>query len=218
MISLSPTRFNALLSNLGQTVQRRKAVACPCRAENSNAGLPGCVVCQGKGIYWAIPVESYLGISGMQVQRHWAQFGSYEAGDVVVTVPSDADAYLLSDYDRILFLNSSQTFSQVFRKDVDDNPIPFAIQSIEDVTWLEPDPITLIQEVVTAMPTPTLDDDRTLDWTGCDTPPSGQYTLTGKRYAEYFVAPGSMVQLRQHHFGASLPHKAVLRRWEIFER
>lgn len=218
MISLSPERFNKLISNLGQTVIRRKAVACPCRDEYSNAALQGCPVCHGKGIYWTLGTTSYIGVSGMQVQRHWAQFGSYEQGDVVVTVPSDADTYLLSEYDRVLFTDSTQGFTQIFRKGVDDNPIPFAIQSVEAITWLEPDPITEIETVVTADPTPVLDTDNTLDWDGCDEPPSGQYTLTGRRYAEYFVAPGALVQIRQHHFGADLPHKVVLRRWELFGR
>ena len=44
-----------------------------------------------------------------------------------------------------------------------------------------------------------------------------QYSISGTRYSEYFVwdeLPGD----RKHHYGARLPRKLVLRRFDLFGR
>lgn len=213
---LSPARFNGLLANLGQNVLWRRAQLCPCRNAYSDAAVQGCPVCDGKGVFWSPAQAALVGLSGMRAQNQWAQFGSYEQGDVVVTLPSDSPIYGLADHDRVMFADSSIGFTQIFRRGQDDAPLPFPVLSIERVFWLAPDGETIIDGDI-----PVADADSRLRWTraGGVIPAAGQqYCMTGRKNTEYFVALSSMVQDRAHHQGAKLPRKCVLRRWDLYGR
>ena len=119
-MKLNPFDFNAHLRHMGQAVQWRRAFACPCRDSYSGAAKPGCPHCKGKGKQWNDPQLGYVGVSGMQRQRHWAQMGLFEAGDVVVTLPSDSPIYAIGETDRVVFTDSSEAFSTVLVEGRDD--------------------------------------------------------------------------------------------------
>lgn len=213
---LSPERFNGLLANLGQNVLWRRAQLCPCRDSYSDAARQGCPVCAGKGLFWGEPQPARVALSGMKVQQQWAAFGAYEQGDVVITLPSDSPVYALADGDRVLFSDSTIGFTQIFRHGADDDPLPFAVHSIERVFWLDPDgEITLDGDI------PVVDADNRLRWTRANPvkPTAGQqYSMIGRKNTEYFVALSSLVQDRAHHQGAKLPRKCVLRPWDLYGR
>lgn len=213
---LSPGRFNGLLANLGQNVLWRRAQLCPCRDRHSDAARQDCPVCNGKGQFWGAPQAAFVGLSSMKTQQQWATFGAYEQGDVVVTLPSDSPIYGLADGDRVLFTNSTVGFSQIFRRGVDDDPLPFAVHSIERVFWLDPDGEMTIDGGI-----PIADADGHLRWasaTPIAPPPGQQYSMIGRKNTEYFVALSSLVQDRAHHQGAKLPRKCVLRPWDLYGR
>jgi len=215
-MQLSPARFNSLLSNIGQNILWRRAYLCPCRSTHSDAARQGCPVCAGRGLYWGTAQAAVVGLSGMQAQQQWAQFGAYEQGDVVITLPSDSPVYDLADNDRIAFVDSTIGFVQIFRRGLDDEPLPFPVRTIERVFWLAPDGQTEIDGDI-----PLADDAGVLRWSGTSptAPAAGQqYSMVGRKNTEYFVALSSMVQDRAHHHGAALPRKCVLRRWDLYGR
>jgi len=215
-MQLSPDRFNDLLSNIGQSILWRRAYLCPCRDAHSAAARQGCPVCAGIGMYWGSAQAAVVGLSGMQAQQQWAQFGAYENGDVVVTLPSDSPVYDLADHDRVVFTHSTIGFVQIFRRGIDDEPLPFPVQSIERLFWLDTDGQTEIDGDI-----PISDENGYLRWPGAaphSPAPGQQYSLVGRKNTEYFVALSSMVQDRAHHHGARLPRKCVLRRWDLYGR
>ena len=113
-MQLSPTRFNRLLrppGGLGQKVSWRRAYACPCRHPHSGAALPGCLQCAGCGVIWSAPKAAWTGLASMRVAREWANFGLWESGDVVLTIPSDSPLYAAGEHDRLVMLDSSEPFS-----------------------------------------------------------------------------------------------------------
>lgn len=215
-MQLSPGRFNGFLSSIGQKVVWRRAQLCPCRDTYSDAARQGCPVCDGKGLFWGDPQPAYLGLSGAKAQQQWATFGAYQQGDVVVTLPSDTPIYDLADNDRVLFADSTVGFTQIFRRGVDDDPLPFAVKSIERVFWLDPDGEMTIDGDI-----PIADGDNRLRWASATpiAPTAGQqYSMTGRKNTEYFVALSSLVQDRAHHHGAKLPRTCVLRAWDLYGR
>ena len=127
---LSPIAFNALLGHLGQAVSWRQSVSCPCRTPSSGAAQPQCPVCDGAGQVWNTSVLGYVGLTGQQVQRQWTVSGMYEAGDVVVTLPSDSPIYALGEFDRVQFTQSSEPFS-VVRIKGKEKAFPWAVVTID---------------------------------------------------------------------------------------
>ncbi len=223
-MKLSPADFNAHLRHMGQSVQWRRAVACPCRDRFSGAARPDCAHCAGKGWQWSALQPGHVGVSGMQRQRQWAQLGRYETGDVVVTLPSDSPIYGIGETDRVLFTDNSNAFSTSLVRGRDDRAWPWPIQHIERLFWLE----TGLQQIVDAQLPALPDDDAVfLDmyptpeaWLAAclPTPPLNQtYSLTGRYFPEYFVW-GDLVQTRHHHDGFDLPRHVVLRRVDLFGR
>ena len=99
-MQLSPTAFNAHLLNIGQRLGWRRAFACPCVNPASGAARQDCPLCRGKGRQWAAEV---IGVAGMQNQsqkKGFAQFGTWEPGDALLTVGSDSPFYDAGQYDR----------------------------------------------------------------------------------------------------------------------
>ena len=207
---LDPTAFNALLNDLGQTVDWRPAFACPCRNPRSGGAASACPQCHGLGTYWGAPTRCRVALSGQQVQREWAQFGQWESGDQVVSIPSDSAAYAMGPADRLTMCDSSVPFSVVLRDATE--PLRGSVLSLERVAWWDQ------QRLVTASPTPLCGLDGRLAWVGDTTPPAGTpVAVDGRKHPEYFVFQTDP-QDRAHHGGASLPRRVVLRVFDIFGR
>lgn len=239
---LEPGDFNRFLRDIGQDVWWQRAHDCPCRNPSSGAARHDCRVCRN-GRIWDPAIGGYLGLSGQKLNQQWAQFGLWENGDVVVTLPSDTPLYRMSEFDRIVFRQSSVPFSVVRVKsafpaadpaanglyghfsdslillpdgtsDPNAPSLEFGIESIDRVFWLSPGLDEVIEGDI-----PTVQPDGTLVWADADRfpPPSAQYTLSGRKRPEYFCFR-DFPQDRAHHGGRDLPRRVVLRSFNLYGR
>jgi hypothetical protein len=145
----------------------------------------------------------------MHAQRKFAQFGVFEAGDLLLTLPSDTPHYEMGHYDLVLLLDSSQPFSSVLTRGENDL-ILFPISKIDRVFWREDGEIveSNVREV----------SGRMLDWGDNPQPPAGtQYSVTGRWIPDYFVYMELPTE-RAHHGGLPLPRRVVVRRFDLFGR
>lgn len=174
----------------------------------------------------------------MRVAREWANFGLWESGDVVLTIPSDSPLYEAGEHDRLVMTDSSEPFSTLatdrtprpvitgdqLAPTVDDTDrlgdgwqavtvkIGFAPSSISRIIWKEPGTEALVEGAI-----PTVTGGDSLTWsrpTGC--PPVGvQFSITGRRHQEYYLFR-DLPQDRAHHGGAALPRRVAARRFDLF--
>lgn len=210
---LSPRKFNGMLKEMGQAVEWRRAYLCPCRDPYSGAARQGCPQCHGKGVLWADAVAAWTGVAGMKVAREWAQFGLWESGDVVLTVPSDSPMYAAGENDRVTMIQSSEPFSTQLTRDGTDK-LPFEVQVIDRVFFLKADDSSIVDCGI-----PTVADDGSLSWgTPALAPDPGvQYSVTGRKRPEYYLFR-EFPNDRAHFGGLSLPRKVILRKFDLFGR
>lgn len=205
---LSPARFNAFLSKLGQRVGWRPSRACPCRNPYSGAAAQACPSCGGLGRIWDEAIECHAAPAGQKLQRAWADFGLWQSGDLVVTLASDQAIYALGEGDRVVLLDSSAPFSLVLAPGA---KLRMTVLEFSRCTYLA-------AGVETDAALPDVADDGVLSWAGGGAPPAGaQFTLTGRRHPEYFAFQ-EFPQDRAHHHGADLPRRVVLRAWDLYGR
>lgn len=233
---LEPLAFNALLGGIGQLFSLSRAFACPCLSVTSGAPQPNCPVCHGKGRTWIAPIQGDAGISGAKVQREWAMSGMWEQGDVVLTLPSDSAMYAMGQFDRVVMLNSSVSFSQTVANST--TPLNFTAADVERVFWI--DGGVLVEGAI-----PTVNPDGTLVWPSAILPqtiaadgigygpnqmaldgilptvlmpPSGkQFSITGRKFPEYYCF-SDLAQDRSHQHGSALPRRVVLRKFDLLGR
>lgn len=211
-MELNPDWFNDQLDQMGQNVSWRRALACPCRDTHSGAARLGCPTCAGKGQFWPFPaVRCRTGLAGMKVARAFQQFGTWEDGDCIFTIPSDSPLYAIGEYDRALMLDSSEPFSEVLTRGELDRVFG-QVQSIEAVIYL-PTP--------TAAPVfasrPSWDADGNLSWAAGAPPDGAQYTVRGRKRQEYYMFK-ELPQDRAHFGGLQLPRRVQMRRLDLFLR
>lgn len=210
-MQLNPEDFNRFIQNIGQSVTWRRSFACPCFDANSGAAKSNCPQCKGKGRIWNAALACVVGIAGQKVQKEWAQFGQWESGDAVVTIPSDVSAYAAGQFDRFMMLNSTDPFSEVLTHDGDDR-LYLPVATIDRVFWLDP-----VTSVVVEGGIPTVAADGVLTWASGAPPAGVGYSVNGTRFSEYFVF-NALPSDRNEHQGAALPRKVVLRRFDLYGR
>lgn len=206
-MSFDPAEFNAHLNEMGQDTLWRRAHACPCVNPSSGQPKPNCKHCFAKGRMWEGEVAARTGVAGGGAHKQWANFGISATGDVVVSVPSDSPLYAIGPYDRVLFLNRTEPFSQNVVKGVNER-INFPVVALEKVLYLQDDQL-VDAELPMILP------DGKLDWSGVEVPDGVTFSITGRRRAEYFCMPDTPFD-RPHHAGAALPRKVVLRRFDLY--
>ena len=206
---LSPRRFNRLLNHMGQDFDWRRAYACPCVNPQSGAARHNCPHCAGKGRLWAGAVTGRAGIVGRDQMKNFAVFGMWDAGDIMLSIPSDSPLYGIGQFDRVVALNRSEPFSLNLVRGQNDL-IRFRPLSIERVFWLVGDVPT------DAGPVELLPDGR-LQWGGAAPPMGATYSVTGRRTPEYFCYQ-ELPADRPMHYGAPLPRRVTLRRFDLFGR
>lgn len=208
-MQLDPNAFNGLLNFLGQMFAWRKAFVCPCVSPSTNAPQPSCLHCHGKGFLWTAAVQGTAGVPSQKVQREFAKLGQWESGDMMLTIGSDSPLYVMGERDRVTMLNGSDPFSINLRKGTNDK-LPWTAIQIDRVFWI--DGASLVEGGI-----PTQQADGSLVFT-TGAPPAGiAYSVTGTKYSEYFVFQDFATD-RGHHFGAKLPIKVQLRRFDLFGR
>ena len=206
---LSPRRFNRLLNHMGQEFAWRKAYACPCVNPHSGAATHNCPHCAGKGRLWAGAVTGKAGIVGRDQMKNFAVFGMWDAGDIMLSIPSDSPLYGIGQFDRVVAVNRSEPFSMNLVRGQNDL-IRFKPLEIERVFWLANN------QIVDADPVSLLPDGRLL-W-GAVAPPMGvAYSVTGRRVPEYFCYQ-ELPADRPMHFGEPLPRRVTMRRFDLFGR
>jgi hypothetical protein len=206
-VNLDPDEFNAFLGGIGQEIQWRRASACPCVNPNSGQAKSNCKHCKSIGRLWGPAVAARAGVSGREVQKQWVNFGQSDVGDVVLTIPSDDPLYAIGPYDRALFLNRTEPFSQNIVKGVNER-INFKVVSLERVLYISG------EDLIDA-PLPAILDDGTLDWAGVELPDGVTFSIAGRRHTEYYCLKNTPFD-RPHHAGAALPRKVVLRRFDLY--
>jgi hypothetical protein len=214
-MKLNPLAFDRLLStqNLGQLFLWRRAYVCPCSTEYSGAASETCPVCGGKGRTWGEPTEGHAGMTGQGLKRRYAEFGRFEPGDAMLTIPEDSPLYYMGEFDRVLMLNSSSPFSLVLRRGVNDRLFYTDVDNIDRVFWLDPaDGATIIDGTI-----PDVAEDSTLIWAPGDGPPDGvQYSVTGIATDEFFVY--LEIPSNRNAGTGPLPKKVIVRKWDLFGR
>jgi len=131
-MQLSPGHFNRFLSGIGQDTLWRKSDACPCISPHSGAANPACPHCSGKGRIWQAAVSGRVGVSSMHAKRQYAVFGIFEAGDLLLTLPSDSPLYAMGQFDQVRLTGATQPFSVILEKGVRDD-LQFHPESIARV-------------------------------------------------------------------------------------
>lgn len=210
-MELNPAAFNAHLQHMGQKVLYRKAFACPCKNPHSGASDSKCPHCSGKGYMWDAAVDGVVGVTGSKVQREWAQFGTYESGDSVVSIGSDSSLYGMGQADRVTMLNATEQFSITMVRGAPDERLIGKVESISRVFWLD------AQKALTQGGKPTVADNGTLTWADGEPPAGVQYGISGSRFMEMFVW-GPFPSNRNMHQGAQLPRRVVLRKFDLWGR
>ena len=208
---LSPGKFNTHLAKLGQNFSWRRAYACPCISPHSNAAKATCPLCKGKGRMWSTAVSGVAGIAGQAIQTAWAQFGTAESGDVVLTIPSDSPLYPMGQFDRVVMSDSSQPFSIVLTRGMND-VMRYPVVNIDRVYWLNPAGTAVVEGGI-----PTASSAGVLTWVSGEPPVGTQYNITGRQRPEFF-AYQDFPRDRAHHSGAPLPRRVVIRRYDLYGR
>lgn len=205
---LSPEKFNALLGEMGQSFIWSKAYACPCINPNSGQPKTNCLVCHGIGRFWDSPITGTAGVVGRDVMKKMSGFGLWDAGDIMLSIPSDSPLYALGMYDKVAALNRTEPFSMNFVAGINDI-LRFRPQSIDRVTWLDSSQ-NLIEGTI-----PEINADGTLLWEGVQPPSKATYSMTGRRYPDYFCYDELPLD-RAHFHGDPLPRRVVVRRFELY--
>lgn len=205
----SPGAFDSFLNNIGQEFSWRKAFACPCVNPNSMQANPNCPVCGGKGRAWVDAIVGKSGVAGRNAMKEWAQFGLWDAGDVILSIPSDSPLYAIGPYDRVIMSNRTEPFSTNMVRGMNDI-IRFPIVSVDRVFWI-------VNGSIVDGEIPIVLANGVLDWNGSAPPMSATFSITGRRRPEYFVYQDQPMD-RPHHAGLTLPRKVVLRRWDLYGR
>lgn len=210
-MKLNAQKHNANVHHFAQEVLWRKAYDCTCLNKYSGASDIECTHCFGMGHIWDKPIKSAIGVLPQKAQKEWAQFGMYESGDILVSIPSDVSVYGIGEFDRITLTHATHPFSLTLVKGESESISGLATEFCR-VFWIDQND-DIIDSVL-----PSCDEDG-LVWSGDENdPPAGvRYSITGRRNPEYFSIP-EIPYDRPHHMGEPLPRKVVLRRYDLFER
>lgn len=216
-MQFSPDAFNRFLGASGQIGQQYswfKSAACPCVNPHSGASKPSCPLCFGKGRQFAAPVDGVAGMSGAKTQREWAQFGIFEQGDIVVTIPENTPLYDMGQSDRVTAVNATNQFSLLLTRGAGAKErLIFATQAVTRVFWLSADGTTVVEGGI-----PIVAANGSLTWPdGGEPPMAANYTISGAKFLDYFCF-GNFPSSRNMNQGSRLPRKVVLRDFDLFNR
>lgn len=206
--------FDTFLTGIGQKVLWRRSFACACVNPSSGQPDPKHALCMGKGRIWDAPVETVTGVGGHKAQLKWAAMGMWEAGDLVLSIPQSSPLWNSGAFDRVTALNAVGVFSQPMVRGAPSEKLLFKPATVDRCFWLHPATRAVVEGGI-----PVVSDTGVPSWPGgAGEPPAGTtYSLTGTKYAEYFLfdeIPGG----RNQHSGMPLPKFAVARRFDLFSR
>lgn len=213
---LNPAAFNAFLTgNIGQDAMWRPSTACPCVNPMSGAPNRKCPRCHGKGRLWGDAVACRTGVQSQSITEKKIATLNWEVGDAMLTVPEDSPLYNAGYGDRVTMLNSTDRFSLVLARGDVTERLYMRVVSVHRVYWYSDR--DGLGDLVEGVP-PTVGEDGSIIWGPEGAPPAGkQYSITGERFAEYFVYL-DLPSDRNQHGGARLPKKMHCKRFDVFGR
>lgn len=207
---LSPEALNAHLKSMGQDFLWRRAYACPCVSPSSGAAADDCPNCDGKGIIWDDEVPVRLGFTNQTVQKAMRDVGTFEAGDCILSLPSDEPCYGAGRYDRFRNSVSTHSFSINVKAGLNDK-LRFKVLSLDRVFWLD------VSRNIVEGSIPLVEDNGSLTWESGPAPPTGiTYSLTGQRYDEFYAFLD--LPMSRNAGITGLPRKLPARRFDLFGR
>lgn len=210
-MQLNPAAFNRHLASMGQQFTWSRAYACPCINVKSGAANRSCQVCFGRGRFWPTAVAAIAGVASQKTQQQWAQFGLYQSGDTVLSIPENSALYGAGQFDRILALNTEEQFSVNLVAGTNDRLLVPVI-AITRAFWLNPGLTATIEGKIPKIT------GGNLTWPGGGGPPVGTtYSVSGSQRQEFFVFMDYPAN-RMEHSGARLPKRLVARRFDLFGR
>jgi hypothetical protein len=169
-------------------------------------------VCFSKGRFWPVSVPAKAGVASQKTQQNWAQFGMYESGDTVLSVPNTSPIYGAGQFDRLVALDATEQFSVNLIRGTKDRLLQ-PVQTITRVFWLNP---ALTQTIDGRLPVVAADG--TLSWPAGGGPPANTaYSVSGTQFQEFCVFM-DYPSNRNEHDGAPLPKRIVARRFSIMNR
>jgi hypothetical protein len=206
---LAPGAFDRALNGaLGQKLGWRKAFSCPCVSANSGAAAPACSICAGKGTYWQAEIVGTCGLSNQSQGKSFAQFGEWQPGDALLTIPETAPFYLAGQYDRFRALGSIERFSTALTPGLNDKLLG-TIVAIDSVQWVVNN--ALVQGAI-----PTVNADGSLTFATGAPPANTSYVVNGTKSVEFFAY---LALPASRNVGVSgLPRKLPIRRFDLFGR
>jgi hypothetical protein len=215
LMLLDPGAFNAFLGMGGAVTQQmawRRAYACPCFNPASGAAVPSCQVCGGKGHTWDDEVIGNTGLTNQSPAKMMAQFGVWEPGDAILSIPSNSPLYAAGWYDRFRALGATNPFSRNLTHGTED-VVYGTLVEIDRVFWIDTDGITLIDGDI-----PDFDDIGNLTWEAGEIAPAvgQQYSVTGTKFMEYYAY--RQLPANRNVGIAGLPLKLPVRSFDLFSR
>lgn len=209
-MDFSPDALNAHVKSMGHDFGWRRAYACPCVSASSGAARDDCINCDGKGVIWQPEKDCRLGFTNQSAQKAMRDFGAFEMGDALLTLPSDEPCYAAGRYDRFRNKNSTHSFSFNLKAGLNDR-LRFTISRFERVFWLDAD-----QNIVEGA-LPEVDDLGVLSWPASPSPAPGvTFSLSGERYDEFYAFLDLPATRNVGIMG--LPRKLAVRRFDLFAR
>lgn len=210
---LKPANFNRHIANIGQEVLWRRSWACACVSQDTGAPDPKHAACKGKGRLWDAPVKTVCGVPSQSTYAKLIAAGLWDSGDMALTIPRNSPMWESAGrFDRVTMLNATDVFSQPLKRGSPSERLLFKPATITRVFWLHPATREPVEGSI-----PTVDDDGIITW-GDGAPAAGvSYSITGTRYAEYFIFD-NYPSSRNEHSGMQLPKKVQLRRFDLFGR
>ena len=208
---LDPSAFNAHLANMGQRFLWRPANTCPCVSEATGSPKQDCPVCEGKGRWWDDPIFATAAACGQKIQREWAQFGMWESGDVVLTIPSDSPLYQVGVWDQVAMADSTQPFNVTLTHGGADF-VSIPVLEVNRAYWLNDAGDTVVEGGV-----PEVRTDGMIIFNAGPPPIGKRYIMTGRMHPTFYAFT-DFAQDRSAHSGADLPRRVVLRKLDLYGR
>lgn len=159
-------------------------------------------------MYWESSVEAKAGVVSRGQLKKFGEMSEWDSGDLLLVIQSDSKMYKIGQFDRVDTANRTEPFSVNIVNNFAQT-VRFRIHSVDKVTWFDSDTL-----IVGAKP--SVNRDGALSWV--TPPPAGvTYSISGRRYPAYYCYMDLPLD-RPYHFGADLPRRVVLRRFDLFGR
>ena len=227
---------DGLIYDRGTPVSHEIALACTCTNKDPDQGSvgtadPTCAECYGKGYIFRDPVRMIGLLTNLTTDRHWAQVGWIDPGDLIFSPLTKSR--IISDFDRITIGMPMPFEGQIIVRGQESSlsPRPSDLESNEDYLYWESGRHEAIwledEDGKTYRVGEYLLKGRRIAWSGTAGPAVGKsYSIKYEIYPEYiaFVTPidrwdrsrelGQRVMLRRSTLDTNPGNRQIRLPWE----